>query len=123
VVESVGVTRVEPSAATLPTPGDRLSEVALVEDQVSVTDSPFWTAVEDACKVTVGRAGGATTGGGGGGACTTGFLHAAPKATTASNVPNRALAFLLVRIVLLPPLAIYRSMRAECKSFFNKGDW
>src|ERR1035437_7052718 len=73
--------------------------------------------VEDDCRVTVGRAGGATAGGGGGGgACGAGFLQAALRATTASKVLNRALLYVRVRIVLLPPLAIYRSMCSECKS-------
>src|ERR1035437_3029326 len=73
--------------------------------------------VEDDCRVTVGRAGGATAGGGGGGgACGAGFLQAAPRATTTSKVLNRALVYVRVRIVLLPPLAIYRSMCTECTS-------
>ena len=38
VTESVGLTVLEPCGATLPTPGARFSVVALLEDQVRVTD-------------------------------------------------------------------------------------
>ena len=67
VMESWGVKRCEPCAVTLPIPGERLSEVALVDDQVNVTDSPLWMEVGEACRFTIGCAGGAAAGGGGGG--------------------------------------------------------
>jgi len=56
VVDSGGATRADPAGVTFPTTGESMSVEALVEDQVSVTDSPFWMNVEDACRVTVGRA-------------------------------------------------------------------
>src|SRR5579871_166366 len=87
-----GVTRCEPSAETLPTPGERFRLVALVEDQVNVTESPLWITVGDACRLTVGFAGGgAAGGGGGGGGAGTGFLQAALTARTASNEPSKIL--------------------------------
>src|SRR5215469_13226216 len=92
VTVSCGVTRCEPSAETLPTPGERFRLVALVEDQVSVTESPFWITVGDACRFTVGLAGAAGGGGGGGGgAAGAGFLQAALRARTASNEPSKIL--------------------------------
>src|SRR5262249_49942647 len=75
VVESPGVTFVEPSGATAPTSGEIESCVAFVEDQLSVVASPLFSDVGFACSVTVGRAG--AGGGGGGGVCLTGFLQPA----------------------------------------------
>ena len=99
VTESVGVTRCEPSADTLPTPGERLSEVAFVEDQVNVTESPFWIVLGEAWRFTVGFAGGGATGGGGGGGATgAGFLQAALRARIASNEPNKILECVRFRI-------------------------
>jgi hypothetical protein len=83
--------------------------VALVEDHVKVADSPCWMKVEDAWRVTVGRVDGATAGAGvaGGGASGACFLQAAAKATTTIKVLNKALLYLLVRIIyFLPPLTI-----------------
>ena len=113
-----------PSAETLPTPGDRLKVVALVEDQVKVTDSPLWIVLEDACRLAVGFAGGAAGGGGGGGgAWGAGFLQAALRARIASKVPNRILVCVRVRIfLLLPPLTIYVSIGGECKYEFEPSD-
>jgi hypothetical protein len=72
----------------------------LVDDQVNVTVSFLWTKVDEACRFTVGLAGGASTGGGGGGVVATGFFaQAAPRATTTSSVLNRALAYVRVRIL------------------------
>src|SRR3989304_4560348 len=87
-MESAGLTLVEPCGATLPTPGARFSVVALLEDQVSVTDWPRCTMAGAACNVTGGRAGGgAAGGGGGGGATTTGCrLHPAPRMTSDSRL-------------------------------------
>jgi len=56
VVESDGVTLVEPCAVTAPTSGAMESSVASVEFQLKVEDSPFFTVVGLACRVTVGRA-------------------------------------------------------------------
>src|SRR5215472_5357955 len=72
VVESVGVTLVEPCGATVPTSGATVSCVALVEDQLNVEVSPLLMDVGLACRVTVGCAAGG--GAAGGGACATGFL-------------------------------------------------
>src|SRR5215813_15561410 len=58
VVDSPGVTFVEPSGETAPTSGAIVSCVAFVEDQLKVVASPLFTEVGFACKVTVGRAGG-----------------------------------------------------------------
>jgi hypothetical protein len=101
----------------LPIPGERLRVVALVEDQVSVTDSPLRIVVGDACRFAVGLAGGAAgVGVGGGGAWGAGFLQAALRARIATKVPNRILACVRFRIfILLPPLTIYVSFGAECK--------
>src|SRR5579863_10356422 len=73
--------------------------------------------LEDACRFTVGLAGGAAGGGGGGGgAWGAGFLQAALRARIATRVPNRILACLRFRIfLLLPPLTIYVSFGSECK--------
>ncbi len=92
VVDAVKVTFVEPSGATLPTPGDKFNSVAFVDDQFRLTASPDLTNVEDALSVTVGRAGagaGAGTGGGGAGA---GFLAQAPaKKISVNKLHNRAM--------------------------------
>jgi hypothetical protein len=108
----------------LPIPGERLSVVALVEDHVNVTDSPRWIVPGDACRFTVGLAGGAAGGGGGGGgAWGAGFLQAALRARIASNIPNRILECMRVRIfLLLPPLTIYVSLGAVCKYQFESSD-
>src|ERR1700731_2953766 len=73
--------------------------------------------LEDACKFTVGLAGGAAGGGGGGGgAWGADFLQAALRARIASKEPNRILACVRFRIlILLPPLTIYVSFVGECK--------
>src|SRR5579863_3998703 len=80
--------------------------------------------LEDACRFTVGLAGGAAGGGGGGGgAWGAGFLHAALRARIASKVPNRILACVGVRIfLLLPPLTIYVSFVGECKYEIEPSD-
>jgi hypothetical protein len=100
----------------LPIPGERLNVVALVEDQVSVTDAPLWIVVGEACKFAVGFAGGAAGGGGGGGGgAATGFLQAALRVRIASNEPNKIRKCVRFRIViLLPPLTIYVSFGREC---------
>src|SRR5215472_8674388 len=85
VVESEGVTFVEPSAVTVPTPGSIESCVASVEFQVRVEDSPLLTVVGLACNVTVGRAGAGAAAGGGGGGVT--FLL---QPTTSTAEPNNA---------------------------------
>jgi hypothetical protein len=54
VVESDGVTFVEPSAVTVPTSGAMVSCVALVEVQLSVEESPLLMEVGSAESVTVG---------------------------------------------------------------------
>src|SRR5580693_10432435 len=79
---------------------------------------------EEACRFTVGLAGGAAAGGGGGGGATgAGFLQAALRARIASKVPNRILACVRVRIFLiLPPLTIYVSFGGECKYDFVPSD-
>ena len=71
----------------------------------------------DACRFTVGLAGGAAGGGGGGGgAWGAGFLQAALRARIATKVPKRILACVRFRIsLLLPPLTIYVSFGCECK--------
>src|SRR4029077_17119107 len=73
--------------------------------------------VGDACRFAVGRAAaGGGGGGGGGGACGAGFLQAALRARIASKEPNRILACVRFRIlILLPPLTIYVSFVGECK--------
>src|SRR6266850_3401484 len=82
VVESDGVTLVEPCAVTAPTSGAIESSVASVEFQLKFEDSPLLMEVGLACNVTVGRAAaGAGAGGAGGGA--TGFL-AQPKVKAAA---------------------------------------
>jgi hypothetical protein len=58
------------------------SDVALVEDQLKVVESPLLMDVGLACSVTVGRAG-AGGGGGGGAGAATGFL-AQPIVNTAA---------------------------------------
>src|SRR5260370_8208973 len=68
VVDESGVTLVEPSGATVPTPGVRFNCVAFVEDQVRVAESPLFKLVEEAVSVTVGLAGGGACAFGGGGA-------------------------------------------------------
>ena len=67
--------------------GGELSDVALVEDQLSVTDWPLWTIVGWACRVTVGRRWGwrCWGAGAGGGAVATGCLHPTPTKTNASK--------------------------------------
>src|SRR5262250_2090171 len=71
----------------------------------------------ETCRFAVGRAGGAAGGGGGGGgAWGAGFLQAALRARIASKEPNRILACVRFRIlILLPPLTIYVSFVGECK--------
>jgi hypothetical protein len=80
--------------------------------------------VGDACRFTVGLAGGAATGGGGGGGATgAGFLHATLRARIASRVPNKNLACVRVRIfLLLPPFTIYVSFGSECKYELKPSD-
>src|SRR5258708_16918606 len=67
VVDESGVTLVEPSGATVPTPGVRFNCVAFVEDQVKVAESPLFKLVEEADSVTVGLAGGGASAFGRGG--------------------------------------------------------
>ena len=80
--------------------------------------------LDDACKFTVGFAGGAAGGGGGGGgAWGAGFLQAALRARIASKEPNRILACVRFRIlILLPPLTIYVSFGAECNYELEPSD-
>jgi hypothetical protein len=59
VVDSVGVTGVEPSGATLPTPGSMLTSVAFADVHVSVTVAPGLTVEGVAFSVTVGCTAGA----------------------------------------------------------------
>jgi hypothetical protein len=103
VVESDGVTFVEPSGATAPTSGAIVSDVAFVEDQFSVAASPFLIEVGLACNVTVGRAGGgAGCGGGGGGVAF--FAH--PTARTAvANAASMRVRYLgrETTLILVPP--------------------
>src|SRR6267142_6076809 len=82
VVESEGVTLVEPWAVTSPTSGAIESCVASVEFQLRVADSPLLMELGLACSVTVGRAAAGGGGGGGGGGAT--FFLAQPKAKTAA---------------------------------------
>src|SRR5271157_6206088 len=56
VVESCGVTDVEPCAWTLPTPGSKSSSVTFCEDQRNVTDWPFSTVAGSALSEAVGVA-------------------------------------------------------------------
>jgi hypothetical protein len=79
---------------------------------------------EDACKFTVGLAGGAAgVGGGGVGATGAGFLQAALRARIASRVPKKILECVRVRIcLLLPPLTIYVSFGVECKYELKPAD-
>jgi hypothetical protein len=84
--------------------GERFRLVALVDDQVKVTDSPLLMILDDACRFTVGVAGGAAAvGGGGGGATGTDFLQAALRARIASKEPNRILLCVRFRIFLILP--------------------
>src|SRR5579864_4163622 len=80
--------------------------------------------LDDACRFTVGLAGGAAGGGGGGGgAWGAGFLQATLRARIASKVPNNILACLRVRIfLLLPPLTIYVSFGSECNYELKPSD-
>src|SRR5579863_1383914 len=57
VVDCDGVTGVEPSGATLPTPGCKSRSVAFVEDHESVADAPEAIGLEGALRVTVGLVG------------------------------------------------------------------
>jgi hypothetical protein len=100
VVASCGLTVCVPCAVTAPIPGERVSDVALVDDHVNVDDCPRWMKSGEACMVTVGRAGGGAAGGGGGGggAWATGFLQAEPRATRISRALNRTLACVRVHI-------------------------
>src|SRR5579884_1822837 len=97
VVESDGVTFVEPSGATAPTSGAIVSDVAFVEDQFSVAASPFLIEVGLACNVTVGRAGG----GGGGVAC---FAHPTARTAVANAASMRVRYFgRETTLILVPP--------------------
>src|SRR5262249_27889567 len=89
VVESDGVTLVEPSGATAPTSGEIANWVALVDDQFRVADSPLLIVVGLAVSVTVGRAGGAA--GAGGVGVVLGFLlHPAVKMAAAKASVRQA---------------------------------
>jgi hypothetical protein len=88
VVDSDGVTLVEPSGATAPTSGEIVSCVALVEDQLKVAASPLLMVEGLACNVTVGRAAGG--GGVGSGLDTTGFFpHPTVRAAAANAVKRQ----------------------------------
>jgi hypothetical protein len=83
----------------LPTPGEILNDVAFVDDHDKVADWPLWMVPGEACRFTLGWAGGGAAGGGGGGGATgAGFLQAALRARIASNIPNRILVCVRVRI-------------------------
>jgi hypothetical protein len=58
VVDCEGLTIVEPCAATLPTEGSKVMDMAFVDDHVSVTGWPAWAEVGEALKATFGEAGG-----------------------------------------------------------------
>jgi hypothetical protein len=88
VVDSAGVTLVEPSGATLPTPGERFKSVAFVEVQFRVTFVPLCTNVEEALMVTVGAAGGGAAGTGTAGDCGAAFLPHAPANRKRARVEN-----------------------------------
>lgn len=57
VVESFGLTRCDPSADTLPTPGINVTWFAFDDDHVSVVVSPFVIVPGEALSVTVGAVG------------------------------------------------------------------
>ena len=67
VVDWLGVTVEVPCAATLPSSGVTLTEVAFVADQRKFTDWPWLIFVREASSVTVGCAGGIAAGGAAGG--------------------------------------------------------
>jgi hypothetical protein len=71
VVESDGVTFVEPSAVTAPTSGEMVTEVALLEVQLRVEESPLLMEPGLAWSETVGFAAGGGAAAGGGGASVT----------------------------------------------------
>jgi hypothetical protein len=93
VVESVGETFADPSGATVPTLGTSVSEVAFVDDQLSVALSPFWTNVDDARSVTVGRAAGVACGCAAGAAVFTGGASClqAPATIAVASTTSRAI--------------------------------
>src|ERR1700693_396709 len=74
VVDSVGVTGVEPSGATFPTPGPMSRSVAFVEDHRSVAVCPGFIDPGEAFRGTVGCAAGRAGVRAGGDAATC-FLH------------------------------------------------
>jgi hypothetical protein len=90
VVDSVGVTAVEPSGATLPTPGERFKSVAFVEVQLSVTAVPLCTNFEEALMVTVGAGDAGAGGTGTAGACDGVFLAHAPAKRKRERVENNS---------------------------------
>src|SRR5512146_1238421 len=94
VIESVGVTCVDPLASTFPVPSNSTS-VALVVCHVSVADWPFWIVAGFAVSEAVGAAGGG--GGGGGGAGCTFFLQA-PNTSRPQRASNRTAHFILFSI-------------------------
>jgi hypothetical protein len=91
VVDSVGVTGVEPSTATLPTLGSMLTSVALVDDHVRFTLAPGFTVVGDAVNVIVGCALGAGIVWAGGTEATC-FLQPPTIATTPTKDNDRSIA-------------------------------
>src|SRR5215469_8577282 len=95
VVESDGVTLVEPCAVTVPTSGEMVSEVASVEFQLKVDASPLLMEVGLAWSVTVGRAGGAAGAGGVGGAAA-GFFPQPKVKTVARSATDRQARYSLL---------------------------
>jgi hypothetical protein len=91
VVDSVGVTGVEPSTATLPTLGSMLTSVALVDDHVRLTLAPGFTVVGDAFNVIVGCPVGAGIVWAGGTEATC-FLQPPTIATTPTKDNDRSIA-------------------------------
>jgi hypothetical protein len=91
VVDSVGVTGVEPSTATLPTLGSMLKSVAFVDDHVRFTLAPGFTVVGDAVSVTVGCAVGAGVAWAGGTEATC-FLQPPTIATTPTKDSDKTIA-------------------------------
>src|SRR5688572_29182276 len=78
----------------MPPPGDSISEVALVEDHVSIAGWPACITVGFACKVTVGRAAGPAVGGGDGSGCvaTGSRLHPLTTASSSTRLGRMKLA-------------------------------
>src|SRR5579864_8311327 len=103
VAESVGLTFVEPSGATFPTPGSRSRSVAFVDDQFSVVLSPLLIVVCEAFNVTVGFSGAGAGAGGGGGGGVTFFLQAPANARTVNALRNTRILRIELLCIEHPP--------------------